>query len=720
MRTGWLDIELRSDLAAGSGEGIPGLTDTDIAHDHGLPVIPAKRIKGCLLDAGKELCDWGLTTPEMLEALFGSVGSAESSALHLSDARLYRLPGVAEPVDDYDTLMGQLKQKNAPSPREVLPELTVLRTRTAIDGETGSAARHTLRTIRVVERGMVLRCRVELRGQEASSELENLLEQCVRATRHIGLGRTRGLGEVRCGLTGMQTAGTPGVFYAASPEKEDEPVVVSCRFRLDTPVMLAGRGGLYSSCEDGIPGSAVLGALAGMYITDHALGGKAHEDETFSRIFLRGGVSFGYAFPEADGRVFLPCPASWQQVKNGQDVYDLAGSRPPEGVRLRSIGRLVHPGTGPDGAEQTLLLYEPEKEVRMHHARPVNRGFGHAFGPDDLSLAVIDGLPEAPADRGQFFQYVSLKAGQTFAGTLRGRRGDIRTLLISLARRENRLRLGRSRTAEYGSVTFIPGEEQAERVSRPPVREFTVQLLTPLLLGDASGRPDPDPEALIRQLNDVLDCGAELKQAWLRFTELSGYNAAWRMPRPRKPALDAGSALQIRTSRPVSPAAVEGRLWGLQTGEGCGQVLVILPAAAPEGPRFRSREADPAQETPAATSGTHAVLEWIAARMEGRERRRQAEAEAIAAAEKTAADRRALPGSAKIHQLLALVRRAVEQNPGISSEELENKLHGDIKHIASDEIRKKCQTLFGYCSGRPAAFWLAYFEHLKLKARNET
>ncbi|MCL6459480.1 MAG: hypothetical protein K6T85_15895, partial [Gorillibacterium sp.] len=314
MKTGWLEIELRSELCAATGEGVVGVIDTEIAQEYGLPVIPAKRIKGCLHEVAKELCDWGVFPRSTMEALFGLPGQEKSSALYIQDAHFYKLPNQGiEAIENYDVFLAGLKRQKEITPAQTLDALTSLRTRTAIEDNSGSAKPNSLRTMRVLNKGSVMRCEIQLdTTKEQEDELLEWFEQCAKGLRNMGLGRTRGLGEVRCRIMGMETL----LPLANESVRIDQQGNVQLRYslHLDTPVMVPGQNGLYNTCEDWIPGSVILGALAGVYITDHALGENAHEDADFSRIFLRGGVKFGYAFPAIGDKVFYPCPASWLRV----------------------------------------------------------------------------------------------------------------------------------------------------------------------------------------------------------------------------------------------------------------------------------------------------------------------------------------------------------------------------------------------------------------------
>ena len=53
---GTIVMELKSDSCAGTGEGVGGIVDVEVNFDeHGIPYIPAKRIKGILREEAMEL-----------------------------------------------------------------------------------------------------------------------------------------------------------------------------------------------------------------------------------------------------------------------------------------------------------------------------------------------------------------------------------------------------------------------------------------------------------------------------------------------------------------------------------------------------------------------------------------------------------------------------------------------------------------------------------------
>ena len=201
-----LIIELLSDLCVANGGVYNSMLDTDVCYDaYGLPYIPGKRIKGCLRECALELQDWGEEELQVkkkynpvlrveedydpIEALFGKKGDSKNkSAIRISDARL----------EDDERLLNEINAGDAIlyHPQNVLGQYTYIRSQTSIDLETGVAKKNSLRTMRVINRGLKFIAKVES-NDDVSYELLSDICTCLR---NIGLARTRGLGEVKCEL----------------------------------------------------------------------------------------------------------------------------------------------------------------------------------------------------------------------------------------------------------------------------------------------------------------------------------------------------------------------------------------------------------------------------------------------------------------------------------------------------------------------------------------
>lgn len=577
-----LDIALKSDMCAGSGDSAAGLIDIKTVTKHGIPEIPAKRLKGCLLQAGKEMRDNGVIAPDIFSQLFGSAGAERPGRLRIRDARLVYIPEKivgkeACFLENYEEIQKELADEEAQAMAAWLErQLTGLRTRTAVDEKTGTAKDNTLRTMQIVPKGMRFRSIIDMTlspDARLNDEMEEALRKCVKALRHIGVGITRGLGVVECMLEDCGRKPEAGAAGLESPVfcRDGQEVEAVYELELKAPLLFAGKDGLYEDCSDQIPGSALLGAFAGMVIQDLKLGRNAHEDETFQRIFLKDGVKFGYGFLERAGQVFYPCPAALAREKEeNRSVNLLCGEVK---VRRKEIGSQVSGRFG----ENKIYLAETEKEIRMHHARPEDRSIAHALN---------DWNPAAGDNMGQFYQYTCLSMGQRFRGTIKGKAEDIRLLAECLARRQGRFYLGRSRSAEYGEVELRwiadrqstgggngSAEEKANR--------WLLWLVTPcVIMNMENGAVFPDMKVLTGQLKEKYglefpEGEKEKGRIFLKYAKVGGYNSKWGLPCPQYPAFGPGTLIEVQTGQECRASDLENIRLGEFTGKGYGQFIAV-------------------------------------------------------------------------------------------------------------------------------------------------
>lgn len=194
-------IKLKSDSLPGSGEGFGAIIDQDVVFDDlGIPYIPGKRLKGLLRDSYEEiynLLNPGKACPPNI--LFGSPGQPESSPLFVSN--FY--------PEDYENLKLALeilrsKHPEVFSPEAVLDAFTYIRQQTAIDDD-GIAREHSLRTIRVLKKGLVFAGSIYLDEKSIDkyyAETVDILAISAANLKRFGTKRTRGFGEVFCYLKG--------------------------------------------------------------------------------------------------------------------------------------------------------------------------------------------------------------------------------------------------------------------------------------------------------------------------------------------------------------------------------------------------------------------------------------------------------------------------------------------------------------------------------------
>ncbi|MFN3531844.1 MAG: RAMP superfamily CRISPR-associated protein [Candidatus Brocadia sp.] len=221
MKTYTLRIKLLSDALINSGEGFGAIIDSDVVFDDvGLPYIPAKRIKGCLRDAARESCEmlknaqvisfFNLNKTkdgeyQIIEDVFGGPGRESPAPVYFSHLT----------IDDYeknrqwleylrDTYTKKHTDNHSKEYRtgiltrdSVLATFTTIRQQTAISNE-GVADEHSLRTIRVLKKGIVFYG--EIHSLKNDPDTAKLLALGCLNLRRLGTKRNRGFGEVECKL----------------------------------------------------------------------------------------------------------------------------------------------------------------------------------------------------------------------------------------------------------------------------------------------------------------------------------------------------------------------------------------------------------------------------------------------------------------------------------------------------------------------------------------
>jgi CRISPR-associated protein Csx10 len=481
-----IKLLLKSDLCAHGGDGFSGIVDMDLVYDvDGLPFIPAKRLKGLLRESALEILDFDNGYNGVYNEMFGEAGKAEGGSLKLGNGRIVE--------------------------HERGGNITALRTRTAM--ENGRAKDKSMRVMRVVNKGCAFAFNADF-----SENHREFLELCCKGLRHMGLNRTRGLGEVVCSIEEEQVAVTENTSIDLSGN-----IVITPR----EPVIVADRSGRPFECESYLPGSLLCGYFASRYAQRHG------EDDDYKRIFLKGAVRFTAAFPTDDsGNVYRPAPMTLKTTKDKKSVAqnnaDIKFCKP--------LGGFICGDTP----------YQVTHEVFAHHARPDDRAVGRAA-----------------ENIGQFYTYKALARGQKFICRICGSDADLQKL-AELA--EPTIRLGRSRTAQYGAVSIGAVSAQSERpLSIPKGGKFRAVVQTPLILVDESGTDKPDVNLL--NIGD----GFTVTGVTLSETTVAGYVAKWLLPRRQMRAIAEGGVIAFTNDGAAREMPVTG-FYGLRTNEGFGEL----------------------------------------------------------------------------------------------------------------------------------------------------
>ena len=543
-----IELKLLSDTCATSGLGAFGGVDTDIAIDeYGLPIIPAKRLKGCLREEGIEIVSVLPQYEDVFFELFGKPGDAVSGSLRISNGEL----------TDAEALKDEIKSKPY-SPKQVTELFTSLRTGTAMKG-TGIIRQtddNTLRVTRVVEAMFASKENTfSFNVEKLDGEEFKFLDKCCRSLRGIGTNRTRGLGEIQCELIdGYNEERVSGEFTI---NNIDKAMFVHYTLTLTSPVIISALNGRLEECEESIPGSYMLGVFASAWTKTNKDCSEPHKDPDFRRLFLEGGVKFLSAYPASDenlSKTLYPSPRCIRTDKDGSRAIDCCAEDAPDEYSKTIKGF----------ARNELHLSRVKKVVSAHHARPYDKAIGHALKNGSLS-------------EGAFYSYDSLAEGQIFMGTIVGSESDLE-IICKLARKH--VHIGKSRTAQYGNAEFAWKEYSPLRPSIITINcgeKFRAVFRSPVVLTDKSGTASINPNVLAQMFGNYI----EIEKVFCASKTIGGYNSKWLLPRTQVQALAAGSVIVFKNNGQSSIELFNEQFVGQRTNEGFGHIsLEELPELA--------------------------------------------------------------------------------------------------------------------------------------------
>jgi len=189
----FIRLELLSDTSFSRGEGVAGIVDIEVEHDEfGLPFLGGKTLRGLLRDSWLSMKDC-LSALSSAERIFGiDADFEEHSMLRIGDA-----------VVDSETrrwvVAAKTRSHSFVTPVMVLASLTDIRSQTSENRTTGAPEEATLRSVRVINRGLVLQAPLYWQDEPTQPDLY-CLSLVLWATRHAGLARNRGRGHIRLSL----------------------------------------------------------------------------------------------------------------------------------------------------------------------------------------------------------------------------------------------------------------------------------------------------------------------------------------------------------------------------------------------------------------------------------------------------------------------------------------------------------------------------------------
>ena len=533
-----IKIQLLSDLCTYSGESYNSMVDADVSYDrYGIPNIPAKRLKGCIREAALEMKELGMISQDQFEEIFGKEGE-QRAAFSLSNACIF----------DYEETTDALNccpYEELKTPQNVLDQYTCTRTQTAVDPESGVADENSLRTIRVVRKG--LRFQAECNWEKEVSAPE-ILGQAVSLVKHIGMARTRGLGMVDMVLVDTEQRKRPHVLF--EKKQLGEQNCIRYVIRLKSSLICKSPQGNQTVTEDYIAGSKILGLIAG----------SMKKDEYRELISGSRELTVSNAYVMNGKKRCTPARISFYKEKD--QSYDSEGNmwlkdmllvQDNEEIRNRQMVPAKIPYMDDEGCVQTVTT-----EISYHHQRPEDKSVGRATGEDGSS----------------FYQLSAISQGQSFCGYIYADRGQAERI-IEAVNGLGEIRMGYGRSSEFGAVDFVLDQVLPVKNNSQKAKTAVVTLVSDMLLYNERGMLSTDIQVLEQYLRSLT--GAEdlkIENPYLRFAVTGGYNVTWKCRKPISYAFGKCSVFLINSASEVDFGSLDGSFIGERVSEGYGEIQV--------------------------------------------------------------------------------------------------------------------------------------------------
>lgn len=542
-RKGVIRIELMSDLCVSDGGVYNSALDTEICKTaEGIPYIPAKRLKGCLRECALELNDWGMQIP--VKELFGDEGDARGK-VRISNAY----------IEDYDRIRRDIAAASrtcaAPivHPQNVIDSYSYIRTETSVDYDTGVAKDDTLRTMRVADKGLVF-----LAETAVDEELVPYLQDVCRALRHMGISRTRGLGEVKVTFTTADEK-----TEASGTAVNDDADMLVYSVHLEEPLIVKSVAGGEQKSKDYLDGSMILGLLAERL---------KQEDKDFLAYVQEGKLRCSNAYIAVNGTRLAEVGGNLFAIKNNHKEYlnmfhegTIEKNEQPQRIKHCYVQE----------TEDGLLKADVSMEERYHHRRPEDKSIGRAD-------------PKIDDNRSQFYQISSIREDQTFMGFITGSHAQIMEAAHLLSK-DPECFLGFGRSSEYGRCTITVVSCGKQSVKTVSARNFAVKLNAPTIIYNETAQASLDAKDLVREMNAVIGFDhVKEKRHDMNYTQTGGWNTTWGMRKPVVSAFDKGTVIQFHSDEPVELHIPEPLFLGERTSEGFGEAEVEILDA---GGKFR-------------------------------------------------------------------------------------------------------------------------------------
>ncbi len=539
-------IELLSDLCTGSGYSFGGIIDGDICFDElGIPYIPARRIKGCMRESLENILYAKYADKKISDRLFGIRGrNIAEGAIRIGNAY----------VQNYFVLKDYLARNSG---KLGVDQQSVLDRYTHVVGQTamkdGVADNMTLRYTRVInEFDPCTNEPLVFEAQISYDEVdEQIVEDILKSTRHLGMKRNRGMGNVRCCLE-------KNVQSSENTEKTIEEFIVGDKTRLSfvmenkEPLVLSGEA--ESETNDYISGKMLIGMLASKYLK---AGGDA-ESEEFKNLFLDGSTIYSNMYPYKNGKTYYPAPDYVNVLKktkkyvyvvdaklpvfndNDQSEYNYNQGNQPKKLKGKYVSL----------CENEIDVLEMKRDVVFHHRH------------------------EKAGNEEMLYSLTCIAPGQKFLGTI-----DVNEKYIPKIKEllRGECYFGKSRSAQYG-LCELSGEKQDHDTDNGIcvgkggylVVTFKTDAVIVLDTGRYSVYYDEIRKCIASELGIEYEDESDPKYiSSIQTKVITGYMSKWNLRNEPIPGIKAGSYLVYKLTSDFKGSA---SMVGVRNMEGYGRV----------------------------------------------------------------------------------------------------------------------------------------------------
>lgn len=386
-------------------------------------------------------------------------------------------------------------------------------------------------------------------------------EQAVRATRHIGMDRNRGMGNVKMRVDMSRGSSMQRNTIAHIDNISQEgPVKISYRIKTVSPIVASADDD--SKSDSCIRGTGVRGMLATEYLRDET---HSATDDTFRKLFLEDKVIYSdLTLADMSGEPMYKVPLFMRELKKTKKKVNLAieHDMPEPGDQPKIVKRAYAGATVCDNSDK-FDKKEPQTEISYHNRVSVSKGV---------------------------YYLEALASGQEFAGEIIADAEYVKE--IDKLFKSAEWRFGKSSAVQYGETEFISAAAESVTVHEIPTgHRVMVVFRSDAVFMDGDGNYTVNRDAVKNIIANQLDPGHTILDAdsltdavnissgsaplfydYIQTGVRSGYNTNWNRRKPDVPVVKAGSSFAYTLNSQLR--YIDGYM-GARQSEGFGKFVII-------------------------------------------------------------------------------------------------------------------------------------------------